>query len=127
GIGAIGAILFSGDYTAKMREIFSAEEDSQLVTFLFGVRDAFIDVSGWVRENGDTIKAWAITVGSAVAAYYAITGAIAVYNGVMGVYRAVTAAGSVAQWALNAAMAANPIGIVVTLIAALVAGIVWVA
>ena len=56
-----------------------------------------------------------------------MTGALAAYNGIMGIVKAVTVAGSVAQWALNVAMSANPIGIVIGLIALLVGGIVWVA
>lgn len=44
-------------------------------------------------------------------------------TGLVGIFGLVTAA----QWALNAAMAANPIGLVVIAIAALVAVIVWIA
>ncbi len=36
-----------------------------------------------------------------------------------------TKAAAVAQWALNAAMSANPIGLIILAIAALVAGIIW--
>jgi phage-related protein len=39
--------------------------------------------------------------------------------------RVAMVAGTVAQWALNAAMSANPIGLVVVAIAALVAGLIW--
>lgn len=46
------------------------------------------------------------------------TGALLVKEGVM---KAVTAA----QWLWNAAMTANPIGIVIALVAALVAGLIW--
>src|SRR5690606_20507395 len=56
------------DVGAKLREVYDVAQE-----FCGGV-------VGGVRESGDTVKAWAITIASAVAAYYAITGAIAVYN-----------------------------------------------
>lgn len=40
-------------------------------------------------------------------------------------HRAALIAGAVAQWALNAAMSANPIALIIIAIAALVAGLVW--
>lgn len=43
----------------------------------------------------------------------------------MGIVRAATAAWTAAQWLFNAALSANPIGLVVIAIAALVAGFVW--
>jgi len=48
-----------------------------------------------------------------------------VYHGVMLLVRGATLLWSGAQWLLNAALNANPIGLVVLAIAALVAGVVW--
>lgn len=44
---------------------------------------------------------------------------------VQGITRAATAISTAAQWAWNAALSANPIGLVILAIAALVAGLVW--
>jgi len=60
----------------------------------------------------------------AMLAYFIITKAITaatwVYNGVMFAVKAATLAWTVAQWGLNAAMSANPIGLVIVGIAALI-------
>lgn len=57
----------------------------------------------------------------AVAAYGA---AVTVVHGRLGIVRAATAAWTAVQWALNVALTANPIGIVIAAIAALVAGVI---
>lgn len=44
---------------------------------------------------------------------------------IMTAHKAVVIASTVAQWALNAALSANPIGLIIVLVAALVAGLVW--
>lgn len=75
------------------------------------VRDAvsklegpFHAVVGFLRDNPETAKAFAIA---------------------LGVMATALMAGSVAMWALNVAMDANPIGLIVIAIAALVAGLVY--
>lgn len=73
----------------------------------------------------------AVTGGAAVAAWVANT-AVVVANRVataavavsMGIVRAATIAWTAVQWALNAALDDNPIGLVVIAVAALVAGII---
>lgn len=73
----------------------------------------------------------AVTGGAAVAAWIASTAAI-VANRVataavavsMGIVRAATIAWTAVQWLLNAALSANPIGLVVVAIGALIAGII---
>lgn len=59
-----------------------------------------------------------------VALVKTVTAGIAAYNAIMTVVRAVTVAWTGVQWLLNAALTANPIGIVVVAIAALVAALV---
>lgn len=114
--------------------IFGQPPDSQLVDFLTGVREAAIGVFDtfrtdvmpilqgfwtmlqnnvlpvlavvfqFLKDNPETVKAFA--------------GALAIMVGVLGAVAA-------AQWAWNVAMTANPIGIVVVAIAALVAALVY--
>jgi len=55
----------------------------------------------------------------------AIVAAIIAYNAVLLIQKAMTLAATIQQWLMNAAMTANPIGIVIALIAALVAGLIW--
>ena len=78
---------------------------------------------GWLISNSSTVCAAIGGIGAALAT-------MAVANVIMGLvqafqaYKAVTEGATIAQWALNAAMMANPIGIIIALIVGLVAAIV---
>jgi hypothetical protein len=83
-------------------------------------------------ENGEAIKTVTTIVGSAVAAYYAWTTISRIWLigekialGVKFLSIAVTQGWTAAQTALNVAMTANPIGLVVAAIVALIAIVVW--
>lgn len=69
----------------------------------------------------------ALTAGfAAYEAVMSLAGAATVlWSGIMGAVRVATLAWTAAQWLLNAALTANPIGIVVVAIAALVAAIIF--
>ncbi|WP_160050783.1 phage tail tape measure protein [Nocardiopsis sp. FR4] len=82
-------------------------------------------VATWVTNNMDVVKAAAIAVGLFGASYAAFTVVASGAKMVMGLIRGSTLAWSAAQWVLNAALNANPIGIVVLAITALVAGVLW--
>jgi phage-related protein len=73
---------------------------------------------GWVKEN----QAWIGPLTSAVAGAAA---AYALYRGALLAGQVATMAVTAAQWALNAAMTANPIGLIVLAIAALVGALVY--
>lgn len=88
---------------------------------------AFRDVSVWVSDNIGLLKGVGLALGVTAGAWLVMTGVLTAFNGIMAIVRAVTLAGSVAQWALNVAMSASPIGIIIVALAALVGGIVWVA
>ena len=66
-----------------------------------------------------------VVQGLMAAAFSRGTTAIAANTIAMRAYSVATRAGQAAQWLLNAALSANPIGIVVLLIAGLVAALVW--
>lgn len=72
----------------------------------------------WIRDNATWLGPLAAAIVGAVAAWRA-------YVAVMALWRAATAAGTAIQAAFNAVLSANPIGIVIVAIAALVAGLVW--
>ncbi|AAR29750.1 endolysin [Streptomyces phage VWB] len=94
---------------------------------LSAVSDAFSAGVNWVREYG----AWLLPLGVAVAgltitlnasaiATGAVTAVFAVYRGVILAAAAVTRGYAIVQGLLNAVMTANPIGLIITGIAALV-------
>ena len=66
---------------------------------------------------GVVATAWAVSK--------AYTAALMVYKGVQTGIMVVTKAWTAAQWLLNVAMNANPIGLVITAVAALVAGVIY--
>lgn len=85
----------------------------------------------FLKDNEGKVKVFAGVFGVLVAALIAASIAmkiqaagLLIYNGAMLVVRATTAVWTGVQWALNAALTANPIGLVVVAIVALVAIIV---
>lgn len=88
--------------------------------------------SGKMGTIGGAVKASAIWIGQSTKALALNTGAMLKNGAValaMGVKTAAiavaTGVATAAQWAWNLAMAANPIGLVIALVVALVAGLVW--
>jgi len=75
------------------------------------------DLSRWAQENSGTVQVLAgVVVG--------LAGAVLAVNGAIKTYRAVATVATAAQWLLNSAFLANPVGLVVVAIAGLVAGVV---
>lgn len=95
---------------------------------------AFSSLVTWIGDNSEMLGGLALAVGAAGAAFLIMNGAVAAYNAISLLFKsyqiasaAATGGLTVAQWALNAAMSANPIGLIVTAIALLVGGIVYLA
>lgn len=99
-----------------------------LLSFLTGTAiPAFGELVDWIGENSDYLLIMGgVLLGTAVA-YGIVTVATGAYRAFQIASAAATGGLTVAQWALNAAMSANPIGLIVVAIGALVAGLVWVA
>lgn len=65
----------------------------------------------WIQDNLEWLKPLAVAVAAGAAAYWLYTSAVG--------------AGTLATWLLNAAMYANPVGLVIALIVALVAALIY--
>ncbi|WP_102693828.1 hypothetical protein [Rummeliibacillus pycnus] len=81
----------------------------------------------WISDNFNGIKETVIGVGIAVVAFKGIMAGLTVIstiNTLMKAYRTGTLIATAAQWNLNAALLANPIGLIVVAIAALIGIIV---
>lgn len=89
-----------------------------LITPLRGLFD-------WLNRNRDAIGLVASIIAGAVAPFLAYKGAIMLITGVMKIWTTITKGLALAQAALNLVMMANPIGIVITIIGALVGAFVW--
>lgn len=79
----------------------------------------------WVTQNEQMVAKFAIGLGILAGAVFAAKGALAVFNAAQTAIRIATGLWTAAQWALNVALNANPIGLIVIAIAALVAAFVW--
>lgn len=86
--------------------------------------DKLTQFGDWVSANAEPISGAIIAIGGGFAAFKVASVISAVVSALQGFSLASTAA-SIGQWALNAAMNANPVMILVTAIGALVAALVW--
>lgn len=92
-------------------------------TFVDEVIPAIKDGLQWIIDNKDTL----ISGIAAIGAGFAVFKVASLIQGVVSAIKAFKLANegaTVAQWLMNAAMNANPIGIIITLVAALVAGVI---
>ncbi|OUD02573.1 phage tail tape measure protein [Streptomyces swartbergensis] len=102
-----------------------------LVPAVKGVGDAFAGGVRWVQEYGAwlvplgvAIGGVAVVAGASTIATWGMTAAFSIYRGVILAATAVTRGWAVAQGVLNAVMSANPVGLIVVGIMALVAAAV---
>ena len=89
--------------------------------FAVWLEDAIV----WAKDNKEALLGWGAALLGAAGGLTAVTVAMKAYAAFQKIQQAITAAGTVAQWAMNVAMSANPIGILIVAIAALVAGLVY--
>jgi phage-related minor tail protein len=122
---AVGMFLIT--YILPALQTVGAGFEAVLLPALAAVGGAFAAGIAWVREYG----AWLLPLGVAVAgltitmnasaiATAAVTAVFSVYRGVILAAAAVTRGYAIVQGLLNAVMSANPIGLIITGIAALV-------
>lgn len=89
--------------------------------FLRSMGRGFRTAGRWIQDNIGWLSMLVAGIGGYILAVKGMAIATAIHKAVTTSMKGMT----VAQWALNAAMKANPIGIVVAALAALVAGAVW--
>lgn len=90
----------------------------KLTPAIVAVANAVKSTIQWIKQHKDLVEALAIGVGVA-------TAALVVYEIVVNAATIATKAWTTVQWLLNAAMTANPIGILIVAIAAVVSAIVY--
>ncbi|WP_263251637.1 phage tail tape measure protein [Saccharopolyspora rosea] len=114
---AMGATLRDNAQT-RLTE-FGRSLQTGIIDFLGGkVIPAFQGFVGWIQDNSGWLAPLVIGLGS-----FAAT--MALVNGAMTLWAARTAIVTGAQWALNAAMSANPLGLVIAAVVALGAVLVY--
>jgi len=86
--------------------------------------DIGIQMAGWVSKHTTLVGSLVAVLGGLMAALWATSVAMRAVATATKAWAAVTKVAAAVQWALNAALAANPIGLVIAAIAALVVGLV---
>ena len=81
-------------------------------------------VLDWMKENKQTVVILAGVIGGLIVAHKAMAIATTLWKDAMLVWQTVQKVGTAIQWAFNAALEANPIGLVVAAIALFIGGIV---
>lgn len=124
-VGGVAAATATS--SAKMSTAWGELSES-LGTMLLPLVDkaavVFAGLADWVGRNSGAVMALVGVIAGLAAVIVAVNVAMKIYQTTMAVIRAVTMAWTAVQWALNTAMFANPIGLVVLAIVALVAIIV---
>ena len=125
-----GAMAQSADTAAGQMKIMqnqTAELQESLGAALLPVVEALVPVmvglADVAAENEGVIKALVAVVAGLAAAILIANGAMKLYAAGQLAVKAATAAWTAAQWLLNAALNANPIGLIVLALAAVAAGI----
>lgn len=124
-IGQLQTDLTDGSLSGALEKIATGfgnmvEKASEIVA---AVLPTLLEGLGWIADNGETIVSALAGIGAGFVAFKVAS----VINAVVAAltsFKAAATAGAAVQWLVNAAMAANPIMLVVTLVATLVAAIV---
>lgn len=126
---------------------------SAALPFVAQLSDGLVPLAKWIGDNTELVTALALAVGGGVVAFKAYRGVVGAVNAVQQILiaRSYGAAGATyaqatagrtatvvnkafalsskvaaaAQWVFNAALRANPIGIVITVLGALVAAVIY--
>lgn len=142
GATAMGDFARTSDDAANSAKIVSArfaDQQTALGQQLLPVWTAFLSflsttaipvfssIVTWVGENSQTLLILGGVIGGIALALNIATVAGTIHAAYQAAAAASTGGLTIAQWALNAAMSANPIGIIIVLIGVLIGVIVWVA
>ena len=113
---------------ANAQRVLKAELENlsaELGTVLLPYVETFLGYLGemvdWAKDNQGAVKALIGALAGFVAVVVAANVALKVYRGIMIAVRTATLAWQAAQWLLNIAMTANPVGLIIVGIAALIA------
>lgn len=112
----------------RIGELFEPGIDSWL-EFKSNAIEGMTNFVEWIQQNGDeiqdTMESIAVSVGVASGAWFLLNAEMLIGQGVAGGALLLIKSLEVAQWAWNLALSANPIGIVIGLVAALAGAIYY--
>ena len=138
--GGLGEITPLIDNAVAGLKPLMEEFGRNLPGYIQAAKDAFADaadvmnnriipaisaVVGWVKENEAWLKPLTVAILAGAVAWKIYDLAVGGYAKIAGFVTKLLQGQTVAQWALNAAMSANPIGLIVGLVVGLVAAFVY--
>lgn len=125
-LGNIAESLSSGDLGGSIDKL--AEAFGNMITKIAeGVETwlpRIITALTWLLENSNTIATGIIAIGTAMLTLKVANAITAVVNAFKA-WKLANEGVTAAQWLLNAAMSANPIGLIIAAVAGLVAGLIY--
>lgn len=120
-MGAFGQTL--GQLIPQIQELINKIDMEKIKGAIQSLAEQLVSILSFVMENGPTI----ISILAGIAAGFIAWNVAGLIMGVveaMKAFKVANEGATIAQWALNAAQSANPIGIIVMLIAGLVTAII---
>lgn len=112
--------------TAKFED-FGIKLGTTFLPILTQLAQQFSVVVDWVTENSTVVLILAGVIGGLATGVLLVNGAMKAWIAIQGVLKGATMVATAVQWAYNAAMLANPIGLIITAVVLLIAAIVLVA
>jgi hypothetical protein len=117
------SVANSARINAAAQENLQAKIGTGLLPVMQMYQGIVSKATGFMAGHTTGVKVAAVVLGGLAATVIAVNGAMMAYRALVIAVRAATALWTAAQWLLNAALTANPIGAVVVAIAALAAGV----
>jgi len=109
--------------TTQMGEL-QEQIGAKLLPVMLKLTDAGLKVVDWISHNTTTVGVLIGVLGGLAAVTWGVSAAISAWTAITKLATGIQIVWTNVQWALNAALAANPIGLVVIAIAALVVGLI---
>jgi phage-related protein len=129
---AQGQFAREADTAAGAQQIAAAEAENARAKIGEGLLPVYTElqtilgqVATFLGENATAVTGVVTAVGALAAGVLVVNGALKAYAAVQAIVRGATVLWTGAQWALNAAMNANPIGLIIAAIAAVVAIVIY--
>lgn len=124
-IGNLQSDLTDGSLSGALEKIATGfgnmvEKASEIVA---AVLPAILEGLGWIADNGEVIVSVLAGIGAGFAAFK-VASLIQTVVTAFQAFKVANEGATIAQWAMNAAMNANPIVLIITLVAGLVAAVV---
>lgn len=125
-VSSLGQVTGAAD---QLDQTLNGNTATSLEKFKRGIHEAMVEKAGeavhWIQENKSTAMIFGGVLGTVAGAIVAVKVATVAWTAAQTIASGATAIWTGIQWLWNAAMTANPIGIVVVAIAALVGGIIY--